>query len=81
MVKFTLTRTQAQQAVLIYRNNASTLSHSDIALSSSSTLSLSVYDGDSDGEAVLDSEGCVTLTGSDAGKLSISPASSLACIS
>ena len=32
-------------------------------------------------DAVLDSDGCVALTGSDAGKLSISPASSLACIS
>src|SRR6185437_3654448 len=50
----------------MYRNTASTLSHSDAF-----SRFPSAFDGD----------GCAALTGSDAGKLSISPASSLAWIS
>src|SRR5260221_12252434 len=65
----------------IYRNIESTLSQSDVPSSLLSAPSPLVFAGESDGDAVLDREGCVALTGSDAGKLSISPASSLACIS
>src|SRR6266481_3889165 len=85
VVKFTLPCSNTSNAApMNYRNTASTLSQSDVALSSLSVPSFSVSsvsDDESDGAAVLDSDGCVALTGSDAGKLSISPASSLACIS
>src|SRR5258707_11538031 len=50
----------------IYRNTALTLSHSEAP-----SRSPSCFDGD----------GCAALTGSDAGKLSISPASSFEWIS
>src|SRR5438552_3111283 len=77
VVKFTLPCSNTSNAApMNYRNTASTLSQSDVALSSLSVPSFTVSSfsvpsvSDDESDAVLDSDGCVALTGSDAGKLS-----------